>query len=279
MSDVCIRVLKPFINPFHFLSANLLKTLSLINCFNHYMKRSDLFETELEGIGVVTFRSDKRCRRLSLRVKPIKGVEVLFPPGYPIKTAMAFVVQQKTWILQSLQKMKSYEEKLTVFDESTAFRSRSFVLRISKAQRSDVRLFLNNGYLDVFYPMHRKVTEDSIQEVIRYGIEEAMRREAKRFLVPRLAELARQFGFSYNRVFIKNLKSRWGSCSSVNNINLNLHLMRLPESLSDYVLLHELCHTVEKNHGPDFWRLLDRCTNGCARQKAREMKSYRTTIY
>jgi predicted metal-dependent hydrolase len=233
----------------------------------------------VDSIGEVSFRSDRRCRRLSIRLKPLEGVQVLFPQGYSIKSALEFVSQKRDWILQTRKKMEAREADFTVFDEHTQFRSRAFNLKIEKAERSDVRLFLYNGVLKVQYPGHLPVTNAPIQEAIRYGIEEALRREAKRFLPLRLKELALQFRFSYKSVFVKNLKSRWGSCSSVNNINLNLHLMRLPDHLIDYVLIHELCHTVEKNHGTSFWQLVDKCTQGKSKQLDGEMKQYRTRIY
>ena len=232
-----------------------------------------------ENIGDVLFRRSKRCKRLSIHVKPVKGVEVVFPPKYPIQKAMAFVESRKEWIQQSLHKMKAYESDFTIFDENTQFQSRSFVLNIQKAQRSDIRLHLEKGVLNIYYPTHMQVQEPVIQETIRYGIVEALRREAKKILPARVDYFARTHKFNYQELFIKNLKSRWGSCSSVNNINLNLHLMRLPDHLIDYVILHELCHTVEKNHGPRFWQLLDTFTKGQAKALAQEMKQYRTTIY
>ena len=80
--------------------------------------------------------------------------------------------------------------------------------------------------------------------------------QARRILVARLGELAARHGFSYNRVFIRNQKTRWGSCSRKNNINLNAKLVQLPRSLMDYTILHELVHTRIKNHGPGFWEAL-----------------------
>ncbi len=81
-------------------------------------------------------------------------------------------------------------------------------------------------------------------------------RMARQFLVERLAELAGEHGFSYNRVFVRNQKTRWGSCSGKNNINLNINLVQLPRELIDYTILHELVHTRVKNHGPQFWEEL-----------------------
>jgi len=94
----------------------------------------------------------------------------------------------------------------------------------------------------------------------------------------RLEELAIKYGFEVSKVTIKNNKSRWGSCSKKNNINLNLHLIRLPEHLSDYVLLHELVHTIHKNHSNKFWNQLDMIT-GSAKSLDRELKQYRIGIY
>lgn len=86
---------------------------------------------------------------------------------------------------------------------------------------------------------------------------EAMRRQAKAELPPRLAELASRYGFAYNRVAIKHNATNWGSCSSRLNINLNLNIMRLPSVLRDYVLLHELCHLRHQDHGHAFHLLLE----------------------
>ena len=82
--------------------------------------------------------------------------------------------------------------------------------------------------------------------------------QARKFLRQRAEIIAQIYDFSIQRVFIRNQRTRWGSCSGANNINLNIKLAILPEMLRDYVILHELVHTRIKNHGPDFWHELDR---------------------
>ena len=102
---------------------------------------------------------------------------------------------------------------------------------------------------------------------------ERLRIQAKAALPPRLAELAALHGFTYNNVRIKHNVSNWGSCSELGNINLNLNLMRVPEHLRDYVMLHELCHLRYMNHGPEFHALLEEvCPDH--RALARELKGY-----
>ena len=103
---------------------------------------------------------------------------------------------------------------------------------------------------------------------------ERLRIQAKAALPPRLAELAALHGFTYNNVRIKHNVSNWGSCSELGNINLNLNLMRVPEHLRDYVMLHELCHLRYMNHGTEFHALLEEvCPDH--RALARELKGYK----
>lgn len=234
---------------------------------------------EIDGIGPVWLRTSRRAKRLAIRVSPFKGIEVTVPLGTSPDVLGRFLKQYHEWMQDALGKAKAREQSLTIFDETTVFKSRTFQLKIEADNRKDVRLILKAGLLLVRYPSMMDVRTQSIQEIIRHGIEEALRLEAKQFLPNRLAFLANQHRFSYKRVTIKNLKSRWGSCSSVDNINLNLHLMRLPDHLVDYVLLHELCHTVEKNHGPGFRKLLQQVTNGKSRLHEKEIKNFRTVIY
>jgi len=104
------------------------------------------------------------------------------------------------------------------------------------------------------------------------------RQAVRRRLVDRLNYLAVEYGFQYNRVFIKNQKTRWGSCSGKNNINLNLNLVRLPDELIDYTILHELVHTRIKNHGQRFWAQLDRLL-GDARKLDRALNEYNVLLF
>ena len=234
---------------------------------------------DINGVGPVLFQVSKKARRLSIKLKPFDPVKVIVPINTHPKDALNFVLNNKQWILQNMAKVKEKENDLTIFDENTRFVTRSFALSIKKTANTDVKMKLKDGLLTIEYPQEIDVRSANIQDNIRYGIEEALRVTAKNYLPYRLNQLANEYDFVYNKVFIKNLKTRWGSCSSVNNINLNLHLMRLPDRLIDCVLLHELCHTKEKNHGKGFWSLMDKVTNGKAKELDKELKNYRTVIY
>lgn len=84
-------------------------------------------------------------------------------------------------------------------------------------------------------------------------------KEAARELAKnRLAHYNTVYQFKINRVAIKNVKSRWGSCSKKGNLNFNYKIVLLSLELADYVIVHELCHLGEFNHSPRFWKLIEK---------------------
>ena len=103
------------------------------------------------------------------------------------------------------------------------------------------------------------------------------RRAAKTLLAQRLDDLAMRHGYRYQRVSIRNQKTRWGSCSAKDNISLNMKLTRLPEYLMDYVILHELVHTRFKNHGQRFYAELDRLVSN-RKEMDQLLKAYGTGL-
>ena len=111
------------------------------------------------------------------------------------------------------------------------------------------------------------------------GITEAIDKEkVKKVLITRLNQLAEKYGLIYNRVFFRNQKTRWGSCSSQNNISLNIKLITLPDELVDYVILHELVHTLKKDHSKAFWAELDKAM-GDGKKMASKLRKYGVGLY
>ena len=130
------------------------------------------------------------------------------------------------------------------------------------------KLFFN-PFTGLYYLLRRKPRRAPVTPEV-----ERMRAKAKAELPPRLAALAAQHGFQYKRVFIKNNRTNWGSCSSLGNINLNLRLVSLPRELQDYVMLHELCHLKYLNHSPQFHALLESVCPG-HRALEKQIKQYK----
>ncbi len=104
---------------------------------------------------------------------------------------------------------------------------------------------------------------------------EGLRREAKTVLPDRVALLSARTGLHYRSVTIRATRSKWGSCNARCDLSLSLYLMTLPEHLRDFVILHELCHTVHHDHSSRFHALLDRLLEGREKALQKELRRYR----
>ena len=127
--------------------------------------------------------------------------------------------------------------------------------------------------------MRKKVAERAMQGADYTPAQiEVLRREAKRVLPAMVERLAQQHGFKYGRVTIRATRSKWGCCTSQNNLSLSLFLMTLPTHLQEFVVLHELCHTVHHNHSAEFHALLDKVTGGREAELNRQLKGIRKNL-
>jgi predicted metal-dependent hydrolase len=229
--------------------------------------------THIDGIGEIIIRRSPGSRYIRIRIDPEEGIILLVPGDISDREALKFACEKKNWIRKSLLRRESVKNSTTVFNDPTDFKTRMHSLYIEKHAKSTIKSMVWQDKVVVWYPDFAEVSDPRIQKVIRKAIEEAWRIEAKKYLPVRTDELASKFNFKYTHLSIKNAKTRWGSCSAQNNINLNLQLMRLPDYLIDYVILHELVHTVEKNHKNSFWGLLERVLPG-AEKMDKELNNY-----
>lgn len=101
----------------------------------------------------------------------------------------------------------------------------------------------------------------------------ACQARAKQFIRDRVRFYNTYYDFSYRRISVKRMKTRWGSCSSKGNLNFNYHLYVLPIELVDYVVVHEMCHLAEQNHSKRFWSLVHR-TIPDHKERRRQLRSY-----
>jgi predicted metal-dependent hydrolase len=229
----------------------------------------------IKDIGDVLFAVNERSKRIRISIKSDGSIVVTMPSASLYRDAIRFAETKTDWIKKHKKKVES---KASVFAPESCFKTRFHRLAITKSNTNKVYNRVGNGVIQIFIPEWVDHEQPRIQDFIKKTLIEVMRWEAKVYLPKRLRELADKHGFDYQNVSIKNNSTRWGSCSSTNNINLNLHLMRIPENLIDYVLLHELVHTVVKNHGEKFWLLLEQVYPN-ARVADKQMNNYRTQTF
>lgn len=184
---------------------------------------------------------------------------------------MEFVESKSAWIAAAKTKLERVAPRQII---EMPYSTRRHQLRLNPAATNKISSRIAADQIVVTYPAVKQYTDDDVQEGIRQGIEKAWAAEAKECLPGRLSEFSQIAGLPYRKITVRNTVGRWGSCSGYNDISLSLHLMRLPDHLIDYVLLHELCHVAHKNHGPKFHDLLDRLTSGCHQSLRKELRQY-----
>ena len=183
-----------------------------------------------------------------------------------------------SWIQKNLHKIKSQEQLQTNFIFGSVFHTKFHSFFIDSSSEIKNNFIKENKSIKIYISDENEIQSIENQNYIRNIIEKILRIEAKSYLPKRVDELAKKHNFTYQKLAIKNTKTRWGSCSFKNNINLSLHLMRLREELIDYVIIHELVHTKVKNHSKEFWMTLD---IHCPKSKKldKELKNYSLRIF
>lgn len=203
-------------------------------------------------VGPVSLYKRKGAKTMRLSISHEGEVRLTMPRWTPYNTGILFIHGHIKWITDHKIKESSIFSNdmrvgkahiLRFIDDPTSVKITS---RISK---NEVKLLIPSG-LSHFSPETQKAAKSASLR--------ALKKESEQLLPQRLDVLARQYGFSYSDVKIKQLKSRWGSCNNLKQITLSLYLIQLPWELIDYVILHELTHTKVLAHGPDFWKELEK---------------------
>lgn len=226
---------------------------------------------QLPGIGEVTLVKRAGSRTIRLSITPT-GIRVSMPHWTPYSAGQAFAIKHSRWIQDELAKrtyvtlhngQKIGKLHYLRFEHVPAGQATT-----SRVTATEVIIRLAPGELS----SSESAQERALQTSIR-----ALKREAERLLKPRLQSLADKHGLHFTGFSVKQLKRRWGSCDSHQAITLNLFLMELPWEFIDYVLLHELAHTLHMNHGPDFWRQLT-TMDPRAKALSKQLKNHQPVI-
>ena len=201
-------------------------------------------EAERERIEFVRVR---KARRYILRVRPDGTLRVTIPRGGSRVEALDFLRRHVAWIARERARVRCERAPVTWTHGSIVlFDGVAHTIHIDGSTGRPAACYAD-----------RSVPVESTGDV-REAIEHDLRQAARERLVPRLYELAGRLGLEVTRVTIRNQRSRWGSCSRSGAIALNFRLVQMPPSVRDYVLIHELMHLKQQNHGRRFWSLVEK---------------------
>ncbi len=198
----------------------------------------------------VTVYKRRGSKSIRLSISQEGDVKVTMPYWLPYAAGTAFAESKRDWILSQRVIPTNIVEGQAIGKSHTLH----FKVSVSATKPSSR---LADGKIIITHPLKTPASDSSVQVIAEKAAIRTLRKEAATLLPPRLKQHAKQHGFEYSGVTIKQLKTRWGSCDQSKQIALNLYLMQLPWELIGYVLLHELVHTEHMNHGPNFWDRLE----------------------
>ena len=219
----------------------------------------------------MVLRVDRRARNFIFRTK-VDGIYITMPP-YATQTDLENALEE---LRPKLEKNRKEVPQKSAVGLGYSIEVPDFKMEIVEGTGSGVVSRFNDGCMRVECPAGTDFNDVHLQKWLEKQLERGLKYSASLHLFPRLYRLSAKTGLTYTSLKITVSKGRWGSCSQTGSINLSCYLMTLPDHLIDYVLLHELCHTVEMNHGPQFWDLLNKYTGGRAQALRQELHSHST---
>lgn len=233
-------------------------------------KKEENSKTEITDGIEYRYVKNRLAKSIKIAVRNSNLIHVTLPFNCPYKIAKDFVYEKQDWIKEKLEIVE-----FDKIDENYQTKTNNLIISSGLTDKPIIKK--TGDIIQFIYPIGADFYSKEIQKEATLALKKALYIEASSYLPKRLYELANKFNFRYNKVSLKTPKTRWGSCSFVNNINLNINLMTLDYELIDYVLIHELCHTVEKNHGEKFWVLVQNCMPN-AKEIRRELKKKRFVV-
>lgn len=227
-------------------------------------------QVNVPNVGNVTLYKRKGNRSLRLSISHSGEVKVTMPYWLPFKAGEQFAASKADWITKhNINKVEPLRNGQSV--------GKAHRIYFFNDTLDEVKTHVTDTEIKIHLPRFESINSPKVQEAAQKAGVRALRKEAERLLPQRLSYLSAQTGLDYRSVGVKQLKSRWGSCNSSKEIILNLYLMQLPWHLIDYVILHELTHTRVMQHGPSFWRELERHLPN-ARSFRKEINSYQPIL-
>ncbi|MBN1288834.1 MAG: M48 family metallopeptidase [Actinobacteria bacterium] len=205
-----------------------------------------------------TIRESNRAKHVLLKMSPRDGLVVVVPRGFNLDKVPEIVEKKRPWIERAHTKVEPQRKHLLAAESNMPPEHISLKgigeewdinYRADDLPYVDLKE-LGAGRLSISGGIHSL-------ETVKTLLRKWLIMKAKVHFTPHIHEIAVERGFKIKAVKVRFQKTRWGTCSGDNNISLNAKLLFLPGELVDYVFVHELCHTVHKNHSPEFWSLLE----------------------
>lgn len=201
--------------------------------------------------GTITLRRSSKATSVKIRVAPNGNLRASLPVYAPTFFVKRLINSSRSQLRELL---KEHHKGTIQFVDGMQV-GKSHTLRVQPTS-GKTKVSRHGQQIVVSLAEDALLNDTAVADAIRQVVITALRIEAKSYLPKRLAFLANKHGYTYRSIRFSHAGGRWGSCSSSGTISLNIALMKLPFELIDYVLIHELSHTKQLNHGSGFWKLV-----------------------
>jgi len=205
--------------------------------------------------------SRSKRKSLSIQIKKDGSLHVKAPIHLPQKEIDDFIDSKEKWIAKHTEEIsKKYELKKEFslnFDDFVLVRGEKAYIRPIEENMAKY-----DEKRRIFY-----INKDANSKIIKYMLIELYKRIAKNHILQRVAFFAKKMNVMPTNVRITNAKTRWGSCSGKNSINFPWRLIMAEDSAIDYVVVHELAHIKQKNHSPEFWKIVETIIHDYKKEK------------
>jgi predicted metal-dependent hydrolase len=199
---------------------------------------------DIPDIGDVEFSKNARAKSIKIHINGSR-VKVTYPRYISRAIAKSYVVSKKSWI-------NDHKTNAHIFHSGDLIGKQHKLLLVSTVSQK-ITSKVSNDTLRINIPNHLNQQDPQVQTKIKTKIEKILKTECENLITNRLKDMAFENNMDFKSVNYKKLTRRWGSCDSKHNIIFNIYLVQLPWDLIDYVIVHELAHTVELNHSQGFW--------------------------
>lgn len=184
----------------------------------------------------------KNVKHARIRVSENLSVRVLVPENFDSTDIQNLIKKKQIWIDKNLNKFKGKTEKIKLHDNQILLFGNKYTY-FYRAEFHN-KVVVNQEHKTIQSKTNLLDNDEQLKWYKRY---------AKRHITKRLTEIAKQHKFKYNKVFIRDQRTKWGNCSTEKNLSFNWRLIKTPNFVIDYLIFHELVHTKTMNHTHKFW--------------------------
>ncbi len=225
-----------------------------------------------DDFGEIIIRENLRARNITMRPKS-DGLHVTVPPFAKLSTVLDAINLHRAKMAETYRKLQP-----KLIDTNFTIDAPFFRLKVTTWDNPRMMCLKIDGWFVLNCPNDIDFAASETQAMLRRVVEMLMKKSAKAKLSPLLADLSVRESIPYKKLTITGARTRWGSCSAAGSISLSCYLVLLPTDLVEYVLLHELTHIREMNHGEKFWALLNKMTDGKALQLRQRLNDYKLPL-